>query len=146
VEEEEVVKLEKLHAKDFYLKEQQPKVSLLFSVGILQLLMHCAVFLFQTLFECTNFRNPAQLPPGRSQRFEIFEQISSWALSMVALSNFHASNEIRKGFVLLLLAPDVAQSLLELFKSGSFLRTGLLSHSIQFILDVLGILKSSPTY
>src|SRR5947209_2968409 len=51
------------------------------------------------------------------------------------------SNELRKGFILLLLAPNVAQSLLELIKSDSFLSRGLLSHFVQLILDVLGILR-----
>jgi hypothetical protein len=143
--EEEVVKLEKLCAKDFYLKEQQPKISLLSSVGILQLLMHCAVFLFQTSFEGTNFRNPARLSSGRSQGFEIFEQVSSWALSMVARSIFvHRMRCERVLFSSCWLRTSrrVCWSYLKAVAS----RRGLLSHSVQLILDVLGILKSSRTY
>ena len=44
------------HYNEFLLEVlNQLKVSLHFCVGILQLLMHCAVFLLQTLFEGKQF-------------------------------------------------------------------------------------------
>ena len=54
--------------------------------------------------------------------------------------NFHVSSDLWKAFVRLLRAPDVAQSL-GLIEHDSSLSTGLLSHFVQLILDVLGVLS-----
>jgi len=48
---------------------------------------------------------------------------------------------LRVHFVLVLLAPDISQSLLELIQNGCFLSTGPLSRFVKLILDVLGILR-----